>query len=84
MYHKKAQSDPATRLIPDSEEILTLADESRSKLNKDLVKPFDYAKLNSLYEIFKPPAQHYEIQFAQANAIRKKMWRKSFVKTMEN
>ncbi|GKA87167.1 hypothetical protein Tco_0808878 [Tanacetum coccineum] len=27
MYHKKAQSGPATRLIPDSEEILTLADE---------------------------------------------------------
>ncbi|GJV84760.1 hypothetical protein Tco_1524658 [Tanacetum coccineum] len=48
MYHKKAQSGPATRLIPDSEEILTLADESRSKLNKDLVKPFDYTKLNNL------------------------------------
>ncbi|GJT44417.1 retrovirus-related pol polyprotein from transposon TNT 1-94 [Tanacetum coccineum] len=60
MYHKKAQyehpglyaitqdqSDPATRLIPDSEEILTLADKSRSKLNKDLVKPFDYTKLNN-------------------------------------
>ncbi|GJZ82891.1 retrovirus-related pol polyprotein from transposon TNT 1-94 [Tanacetum coccineum] len=78
------QSDPATRLIPDSEEILTLADESRSKLNKDLVKPFDYTKLNSLYEIFKPPTQHYEIQFAQANEIRKKMWRKSFVKTKPN
>ncbi|GJX50696.1 hypothetical protein Tco_0277541 [Tanacetum coccineum] len=84
MYHKKAQSDPATRLIPDSEEILTLADASRSKLNKDLVKPFDYTKLNSLYEIFKPPTQHYEIQFAQANEIRKKMWRKSFVKTKPN
>ncbi|GJU47348.1 retrovirus-related pol polyprotein from transposon TNT 1-94 [Tanacetum coccineum] len=59
MYLKKAQyehpglyaitqdqSDPATRLIPDREEILTLAEESRSKLNKDLVKPFDYTKLN--------------------------------------
>ncbi|GJS68550.1 retrovirus-related pol polyprotein from transposon TNT 1-94 [Tanacetum coccineum] len=51
MYHKKAQSDPATRLIPDSEEILTLADESRSKLNKDLVKPFDYTKLNKLSKV---------------------------------
>ncbi|GJV17229.1 hypothetical protein Tco_1362552 [Tanacetum coccineum] len=61
MYLKKAQyehpglyaitqdqSDPATRLIPDREEILTLAEESRSKLNKDLVKPFDYTKLNNL------------------------------------
>ncbi|GJT04496.1 integrase, catalytic region, zinc finger, CCHC-type containing protein [Tanacetum coccineum] len=36
------QSDPANRLIPDREEILTLEEESRSKLNKDLVKPFDY------------------------------------------
>ncbi|GJT18703.1 retrovirus-related pol polyprotein from transposon TNT 1-94 [Tanacetum coccineum] len=97
MYLKKAQyekpclyaiphnqSDPTNRLIPDREEILTLEEESRSKLNKDLVKPFDYIKLNSLYEIFKPPTQHYEIQFAQANEIRKKMWRKSFVKTKPN
>ncbi|GJZ13538.1 retrovirus-related pol polyprotein from transposon TNT 1-94 [Tanacetum coccineum] len=61
------------RLIPDREETQTLEEESRSKLNKDLVKPFDYTKLNSLYEIFKPPTQHYEIQFAQANEIRKKM-----------
>ncbi|GJY97876.1 hypothetical protein Tco_0514786, partial [Tanacetum coccineum] len=78
------QSDPANRLVPDREETLTLEEESRSKLNKDLVKPFDYTKLNSLYEIFKPPTQHYEIQFAQANEIRKKMWRKSFVKTKPN
>ncbi|GJS89294.1 integrase, catalytic region, zinc finger, CCHC-type containing protein [Tanacetum coccineum] len=55
MYLKKAQyekpclyeiphdqSDPANRLIPDREEILTLEEESRSKLNKDLVKPYDY------------------------------------------
>ncbi|GKB46024.1 hypothetical protein Tco_0896777, partial [Tanacetum coccineum] len=53
MYLKKAQyeksslyaiphdqSDPANRLVPDREEILTLEEESRSKLNKDLVKPF--------------------------------------------
>ncbi|GJY42556.1 hypothetical protein Tco_0429826 [Tanacetum coccineum] len=37
-----------------------------------------------IYDIFKPQTQHYEIQFAQANAIRKKMWRKSFVKTKPN
>ncbi|GJZ16558.1 hypothetical protein Tco_0552235 [Tanacetum coccineum] len=40
------QSDPANRLVPDQEETLTLDNESRSKLNKDLVKPFDYTKLN--------------------------------------
>ncbi|GKD14665.1 hypothetical protein Tco_1199072 [Tanacetum coccineum] len=38
------QSDPANRLFPDREEILTLEEESRSKLNKDLVKPYDYTK----------------------------------------
>ncbi|GKA43876.1 hypothetical protein Tco_0736600, partial [Tanacetum coccineum] len=97
MYLKKAQYekpclyvipydqfDLANRLVPNREETLTLDKESRSKLNKDLVKPFDYTKLNSLYENFKPPTQHYEIQFAHANEIRKKMWRKSFVKTKPN
>ncbi|GJT46526.1 gag-pol polyprotein [Tanacetum coccineum] len=97
MYLKKAQyeklclyeiphdqSDPANRLIPDKEEILTLEEESRSKLNKDLVKPYDYTMENSLYEIFKPLIQEYQIQLAHANEIRKKMWRKSFVKTKPN
>ncbi|GJT21951.1 hypothetical protein Tco_0891888 [Tanacetum coccineum] len=41
------QSDHANRLVPDREETLTLDNESRSKLNKDLVKPFDYTKLNT-------------------------------------
>ncbi|GKA31140.1 hypothetical protein Tco_0717445 [Tanacetum coccineum] len=97
MYLKKAQyekpclyeiphdqSDPANRLVPDREETLTLERESRSKLNKDLVKPYDYTKLNSLYEIFKPPTQEYLVQLAHANEVRKKMWRKSFVKTKPN
>ncbi|GJZ30811.1 retrovirus-related pol polyprotein from transposon TNT 1-94 [Tanacetum coccineum] len=44
----KDQSDPANRLVPDREETQTLEEESRSKLNKDLVKPFDYAKLNKI------------------------------------
>ncbi|GJU81994.1 hypothetical protein Tco_1284359 [Tanacetum coccineum] len=80
MYLKKAQyekpclyeiphdqSDPANRLVLDREETLTLEKESRSKLNKDLVKPYDYTKLNSLYEIFKPPTQEYLVQLAHAN-----------------
>ncbi|GJZ31707.1 hypothetical protein Tco_0576754 [Tanacetum coccineum] len=61
MYLKKAQSekpclyeipydtsDPANRFVPDREETLTLEKENRSKLNKDLVKPYDYTKQNSL------------------------------------
>ncbi|GJV68211.1 hypothetical protein Tco_1483720 [Tanacetum coccineum] len=67
MYLKKAQSkkpclyeilydtsDLANRFIPDREETLTLEQESRSKLNKDLVKPYDYTKQNSLYETLNP------------------------------
>ncbi|GJZ58237.1 hypothetical protein Tco_0613731, partial [Tanacetum coccineum] len=86
MYHKKAQyekpclyeiphdqSDLANRLVPDREETLTLERESRSKLNKDLVKPYGYTKLNSLYEIFKPLTQEYLVQLAHANEIRKKI-----------
>ncbi|GKD32449.1 integrase, catalytic region, zinc finger, CCHC-type containing protein, partial [Tanacetum coccineum] len=97
MYLKKAQyekpclyeiphdqSDPANRLVPDREETLTLERESQEKLNKDLVKPYDYTKLNSLYEIFKPPTQEYQIQLAHANEVKKKMWRKYFVKTKPN
>ncbi|GJV19829.1 hypothetical protein Tco_1368849 [Tanacetum coccineum] len=82
MYLKKAQyekpclyaiphdqTDLANRLVPDREETLTLERESRSKLNKDLVRPYDYTKLNSLYEIFKPPTQEYPVQLAHANEI---------------
>ncbi|GJV45056.1 retrovirus-related pol polyprotein from transposon TNT 1-94, partial [Tanacetum coccineum] len=70
MYLKKAQSkkpclyeipydtsDLANRFTPDMEETLTLEQESRSKLNKDLVKPYDYKKQNNLYENFKPPSR---------------------------
>nr|GEY70387.1 hypothetical protein [Tanacetum cinerariifolium] len=78
------QSTHANRLIPDGEETLALERESRSKLNKDLVRPYDYTTLNSLYEIFKPPTQEYEIQLAHANEIRRKMWQKSFVKSKLN
>ncbi|GKA23581.1 hypothetical protein Tco_0709614 [Tanacetum coccineum] len=86
MYLKKAQSekpclyeipydqsDPANRLVPDREETLTLEKESRSKLNKDLVRPYDYTKLNSLYEIFKPASQEYHEQLAHANEVFCKM-----------
>nr|GEV45954.1 retrotransposon protein, putative, unclassified [Tanacetum cinerariifolium] len=51
------QSTHANRLIPDDEETSALERESRSILNKDLVRPYDYTKLNSLYDIFKPPTQ---------------------------
>nr|GEY37212.1 copia protein [Tanacetum cinerariifolium] len=74
------QSTHSNKLILEGEETRALERESRSKLNKDLVRPYDYTTLNSLYEIFKPPTQEFEIQLAYANEIRKKMWPKSFVK----
>nr|GEX61785.1 Gag-Pol polyprotein [Tanacetum cinerariifolium] len=77
----KAILAKTSKLIPDGEETLALERESRSKPNKDSVRPYDYTKLNSLYEIFKPPTQEYETQLAHANEIRRKMWRKSFVKS---
>nr|GFC33227.1 hypothetical protein [Tanacetum cinerariifolium] len=43
----------ALMLSPESDEVIRLEKESRSKLS-DLIKPFDYAKLNSLYDLFVP------------------------------
>ncbi|GKA44401.1 hypothetical protein Tco_0737125 [Tanacetum coccineum] len=97
MYLKKAQSekpclyeipydqsDLVNRLVPDREETLTLEKESRSKLNKDLVRPYAYIMLNSLYENFKPATKEYHEQLAHANEVKKKMWRKYFVKSKPN
>ncbi|GJU17563.1 hypothetical protein Tco_1145529 [Tanacetum coccineum] len=82
MYFKKAQSekpclyeipydksDVSNLFAPNMEEILTLEQESRSKLNKDKVKPYDYTQQNSLYENFKPPSREYLDQLAHANEI---------------
>nr|GEV38262.1 retrovirus-related Pol polyprotein from transposon TNT 1-94 [Tanacetum cinerariifolium] len=38
---------------PDSDEVIRLKKESRSKLS-DLIRPFDYDKLNNLYDLFVP------------------------------
>nr|GEW72795.1 hypothetical protein [Tanacetum cinerariifolium] len=60
-------SDLVNRFVPDREETLTLEKESRSKWNKDIVKPCDYTKQNSLYEILKPATHKYHEQLAHAN-----------------
>ncbi|GJT58323.1 reverse transcriptase domain-containing protein [Tanacetum coccineum] len=62
---------------PDGKEIVTLAKESRSKLDKDTVKPYDYTYQNSLYETFKPPSKTYLDQLERAKEVRKTMWRKT-------
>nr|GFB47289.1 hypothetical protein [Tanacetum cinerariifolium] len=43
----------ALMLAPKSDEVICLEKESRSKLS-DLIKPFDYTKLNNLYDLFVP------------------------------
>nr|GEY75196.1 hypothetical protein [Tanacetum cinerariifolium] len=85
MYLKKAQSKKsclyeilcdtfnlANRFTPDRKETLTLEKESRSKLDKDLVKPYDYTKQNSLYENFKPTLKEYHDQLAHAMKLGRK------------
>ncbi|GJQ98359.1 hypothetical protein Tco_0009498 [Tanacetum coccineum] len=96
-YLKKAQSDkprlyeipydtsdPANRFCPDGEDTVTLEKESRSKLDKDTVKPYNYTYQNSLYETFKPPSKAYLDQLERAKEVRKTMWRKTFVRTKPN
>ncbi|GJY83559.1 hypothetical protein Tco_0496935 [Tanacetum coccineum] len=53
----------ALMLAPDSDEMIHLEKERRSKLS-DLIRPFDYDQLNNLYDLFVPqreksPEQHY-------------------------
>ncbi|GJR80501.1 hypothetical protein Tco_0151286 [Tanacetum coccineum] len=53
----------ALMLAPESDKMIRLDKESRSKLS-DLIRPFDYDKLNNLYDLFVPqreksPGQHY-------------------------
>ncbi|GJY38296.1 integrase, catalytic region, zinc finger, CCHC-type containing protein [Tanacetum coccineum] len=53
----------ALMLAPESDEMIHLDKESRSKLS-DLIRPFNYDQLNNLYDLFVPqwekfPEQHY-------------------------
>nr|GEY39413.1 retrovirus-related Pol polyprotein from transposon TNT 1-94 [Tanacetum cinerariifolium] len=43
----------ALMLAPESDEVICLEKESRSKLS-DLIRPFDYEKLKNLYDLFVP------------------------------
>nr|GEY90430.1 hypothetical protein [Tanacetum cinerariifolium] len=43
----------ALMLAPESDKVIRLKKESRSKLS-DLIRPFDYDKLNNLYDLFVP------------------------------
>nr|GEW00406.1 ribonuclease H-like domain-containing protein [Tanacetum cinerariifolium] len=47
----------ALMLAPESNEVILLEKESRSKLS-DLIRPFDYEKLNNLYDLFVPQREN--------------------------
>ena len=51
----------ALMLAPESDESIRLAQESRSKLS-DLIKPFDYKHLKSLYDLFVPQREKFAEQ----------------------
>nr|GFA63693.1 hypothetical protein [Tanacetum cinerariifolium] len=51
----------ALMLSPESNEVIRLEKESRSKLS-DLIRPFDYEKLNNLYDLFVPQCEKSSTQ----------------------
>nr|GFA13592.1 hypothetical protein [Tanacetum cinerariifolium] len=48
-------------LAPESDEVIRLEKENRSKLS-DLIRPFDYEKLNNLYDLFVPQREKSSAQ----------------------
>ncbi|GKB93636.1 hypothetical protein Tco_0979773 [Tanacetum coccineum] len=63
--------------LPNGERTVTSEQESRSKLDKDKVKPYDYTYQNSLYETFKPPSKTYLDQLERAKRLGRQLWRKT-------
>nr|GEX58057.1 hypothetical protein [Tanacetum cinerariifolium] len=52
-YASQMEIECAKVRAPESDEVIRLEKESRSKL-RDLIRPFDYNKLNNLYDLFIP------------------------------
>nr|GFA85465.1 hypothetical protein [Tanacetum cinerariifolium] len=52
-YASQMEIECAKVRAPESDEVIRLEKESRSKLS-DLIRPFDYNKLNNLYDLFVP------------------------------
>nr|GFA61641.1 hypothetical protein [Tanacetum cinerariifolium] len=55
-YATEIELECAKVRAPESDEVIRLEKESRSKLS-DLIKPFDYTKLNNLYDLFVPQGE---------------------------
>nr|GEX35161.1 hypothetical protein [Tanacetum cinerariifolium] len=52
-YASQMELECAKVRAPDTDEVIRLEKESRSKLS-DLIRPFDYTNLNNLYDLFVP------------------------------
>nr|GEU67189.1 copia protein [Tanacetum cinerariifolium] len=59
----------ALKLAPESDEVIRLEKESRSKL-RDLIRPFDYDKLNNLYDFSKAERKSVDTKFEKSSVIR--------------
>nr|GEW78583.1 hypothetical protein [Tanacetum cinerariifolium] len=67
----------ALMLTPESDEVIRLEKESRSKLS-DLIKPFDYNKLNNLYDLFVPQQLLEKCKGLETELSKSKMMSKHF------
>nr|GEX23842.1 hypothetical protein [Tanacetum cinerariifolium] len=64
---KYDKNDLANLFAPESNEKIRLAEESRSKLCKAMVEPYDYTRQNSLYELFTPQTEKSREQMSFSN-----------------
>nr|GFA31741.1 putative ribonuclease H-like domain-containing protein [Tanacetum cinerariifolium] len=66
LLHSCYNENLALMLAADSDEVIRLEKESRSKLS-DLIRPFDYDKLNNLYDLFVPQREKSSEQHEVTN-----------------
>ncbi|GKA44753.1 hypothetical protein Tco_0737549 [Tanacetum coccineum] len=76
---KYDKNDLANMFAPESEETICLVEESQSKLG-DLVKPYDYTKLNNLYDLFMPQQYKSREQLYFTNDVKKNLFKTPFQK----
>nr|GEY94881.1 hypothetical protein [Tanacetum cinerariifolium] len=69
----KSSNKALVNKLKESDQVIRLEKESRSKLS-DLVRPFDYAKLNNLYDLFVPHREKSSEQrfFSERSRIKMK------------
>nr|GEW11444.1 hypothetical protein [Tanacetum cinerariifolium] len=60
-YHDVKYASKVEIDSPESDEVIPLEKENRSKLS-DLIRPFDYEKLNNLYDLFVPQREKSSAQ----------------------